>query len=134
MFLPNTKILIVDDMMTMRKLVTKVCKELGFSDFTEATDGAVAWQLISSSPQPFGLVISDWNMPQCTGLDLLKRTRSDSRFSQLPFVMVTAEAEQHQIMEAVQSGVSGYVIKPFTADMLKEKLAAVYQKHNAKAA
>lgn len=134
MFLPNTKILIVDDMMTMRKLVTKVCKELGFTDMTEAPDGAQAWQMISSSPQPFGLVISDWNMPQCTGLDLLKRTRSDSRFSQLPFLMVTAEAEQHQIMEAVQAGVSGYVIKPFTANGLKEKLTAVYQKHNTKAA
>ena len=134
MFPNNTKILIVDDMLTMRKLVTKVCKELGFTDFTEAPDGAQAWQLISTTQPGFGLVISDWNMPQCTGLDLLKRVRGDARFAQLPFLMVTAEAEQHQILEAVKAGVSGYVIKPFSADNLKEKLTGVHQKHFPKAA
>lgn len=134
MFAPNTKILVVDDMLTMRKLVIKICKELGFSDIVEASDGAKAFELISSTQPGFGLVISDWNMPQCTGLDLLKRVRVDSRFSQLPFLMVTAEAEQHQIMEAVKAGVSGYVIKPFTGDQLKEKLTGVYQKHFAQKA
>ena len=128
MFDPKTRILVVDDMMTMRKLVSKVCKDLGFTDLTEASDGILGWEAISNANPAFGLVISDWNMPNCSGLDLLKRVRSDSRFSKLPFVMVTAEAEQHQIIEAVKSGVSNYVIKPFTADILKEKLEAVHKK------
>jgi two-component system chemotaxis response regulator CheY len=128
MFDPKTKILVVDDMMTMRKLVAKVCKELGFSDISEAADGAKAWEAISSANPPFGLIISDWNMPNTSGLDLLKRVRADSRFLRLPFVMVTAEAEKHQIVEAVKSGVSNYVIKPFTAAMLKEKLEVAHQK------
>lgn len=128
MFPPTTRILVVDDMLTMRKLVSKVCKELGFTDITEAADGALAWQAINSASPPIGLVISDWNMPNCTGLDLLKRVRGDSRFGTLPFVMATAEAEQHQIVEAVKSGVSNYVIKPFTAEVLKEKLEQVHSK------
>lgn len=128
MFDLKTRVLIVDDMMTMRKLVGKVCKEIGFTDLTEASDGAMAWESINKASPPFGLVISDWNMPNCTGLDLLKRVRGDSRFSKLPFVMVTAEAEQHQLVEALKAGVSNYVIKPFTADSLKEKLEAVHKK------
>lgn len=128
MFDLKTKVLVVDDMMTMRKLVVKICKEIGFTDITEAADGALAWQAISSATPPFGLVISDWNMPNTTGLDLLKRVRADSKVSKLPFVMVTAEAEKHQIVEAVQSGVSNYVIKPFTAETLKEKLEAAHKK------
>jgi two-component system chemotaxis response regulator CheY len=128
MFDPKTRILIVDDMMTMRKLVGKVCKELGFTDLTEASDGAKAWEAITAATPPFGLVISDWNMPGTSGLDLLKRVRGDSRFGKLPFVMVTAEAEQHQIVEAIKAGVSNYLVKPFTADALKEKLEAVHKK------
>ena len=131
MFSPSTKILVVDDMMTMRKLVSKTCKELGFTDIVEAADGALAWEAIQNANPPIGLVISDWNMPNCTGLDLLKRVRGDQRFGKLPFVMVTAEAEQHQIVEAVKSGVSNYVIKPFTGDALKEKLEAVHKKMSA---
>jgi len=129
-FDPATRVLVVDDMMTMRKIVSKICRELGFSDITEAVNGADAWQKISEAKIPFDLVISDWNMPQSTGLDLLKRVRSDSRFAATPFVMVTAEAEQSQIIEAVKAKVSGYIIKPFTADMLTEKLTAVYSKIN----
>ena len=132
MFDPKTRILVVDDMMTMRKLVSKVCKDLGFSDLTEAADGILAWEAITNASPAFGLVISDWNMPNCSGLDLLKRVRADSRFAKLPFVMVTAEAEQHQIIEAVKSGVSNYVIKPFTGDILKEKLEAVHKKISGK--
>ena len=128
MFDVSTRLLIVDDMMTMRKLVAKVCKELGFTDITEASDGAKGWEAINNASPPIGLVISDWNMPNTTGLDLLKRVRSDSRFGKLPFVMVTAEAEQHQIVEAVKAGVSNYVVKPFTADTLKEKLETVHKK------
>jgi two-component system chemotaxis response regulator CheY len=128
MFDPKTRVLIIDDMMTMRKIVGKVCRELGFSDLTEAADGALGWQAISTAEQPFGIVISDWNMPNCTGLDLLKRVRGDKRFAHLPFLLVTAEAEKHQIVEALQTGVSAYIIKPFTPDTLKQKLEEAHQK------
>jgi len=128
MFDLKTRILVVDDMMTMRKLVIKVCKEIGFSDITEAEDGAKAWESVSSANPPFGLLISDWNMPNATGLDLLKRIRADSRFGKLPFIMLTAEAEQHQVVEAVKAGVSNYLVKPFTAGSLREKIEAVHKK------
>jgi len=131
MFSPDTQVLVVDDMMTMRKLVTKTCKGLGFSKITDAADGALAWAAIQQADPPIGLIISDWNMPNTSGLDLLKRVRADSRFGKIPFIMVTAEAEQYQIMEAVKSGVSNYVIKPFTADVLKEKLEDVHKKITA---
>lgn len=128
MFDPKTRILVIDDMLTMRKLVSKVCKELGFTDITEASDGALGWQAISTANPGFGLVISDWNMPNCSGVELLKRVRADAKFAKLPFVLVTAEAEQHQIVEAVKAGVSNYVVKPFTADILKGKLEQVHAK------
>lgn len=127
MFDLKTRILVVDDMMTMRKLVVKICKEIGFTDITEAADGALGWAAISSAKSPIGLVISDWNMPNSSGLDLLKRVRADSKLIKLPFVMVTAEAEQHQIVEAVKAGVTSYVIKPFSAAGLKEKLEQVHK-------
>jgi two-component system, chemotaxis family, chemotaxis protein CheY len=128
MFDLNTKILIVDDMMTMRKLVAKACKEIGFTVFEEASDGALAWAKVAEANPPFGLIISDWNMPNSTGLDLLKRVRSDTRMAKVPFILVTAEAEQHQILEAAKAGVSNYVTKPFTAEILKTKLEQVHKK------
>lgn len=131
MFDLNTKILIVDDMMTMRKIVAKACKEIGFTDLTEAADGALAWQKISESEAPFGLVISDWNMPNCTGVELLKRIRGSQKFAKTPLILVTAEAEQSQIMEAVKAGVSGYVVKPFTAQTLGAQIEAVHSKMKA---
>lgn len=133
MFSPDTHVLVVDDMLTMRKLVGKTCKDLGFTKISDAADGALAWQAIQAAEPPIGLIISDWNMPNTSGLDLLKRVRADSRFGKIPFIMVTAEAEQHQIMEAVKAGVSNYVVKPFTADTLKEKLEAVHKKLSASA-
>jgi len=128
MFDSKTRILVVDDMMTMRKIVSKTLKELSFTDLTEASDGAKAWEVISSASPQIGLVISDWNMPNCSGLDLLKRIRADSRFKTLPFLMVTAEAEMHQIQGAIKSGVDNYVIKPFNSQTLSEKLELVYKK------
>lgn len=128
MFDLKTKVLVVDDMMTMRKLVMKICREIGFTDIAEASNVADAWTAISSSAPSFGLIISDWNMPNATGLDLLKRVRGDARFAKTPFVMVTAEAEKHQIMSALQAGVSGYVVKPFTAETLKGTLDAAHKK------
>ena len=128
MFDSKTRVLVVDDMMTMRKIISKNMKELGFTDLSEASDGIKAWESITTASLQIGLVISDWNMPNCSGLDLLKRIRADSRFKTLPFLMVTAEAELHQIQEAVKSGVDNYVIKPFTAQTLGEKLELVHKK------
>lgn len=127
MFPPETNILVVDDMLTMRKLVVKSLKELGFQNFQEASNGSEAYEKISAGNN-FGLIISDWNMPQSTGLDLLKRVRAEAKTASVPFIMVTAEAEKSQIVEAVQAGVSNYVVKPFTTDTLKQKLEAVAAK------
>jgi two-component system chemotaxis response regulator CheY len=126
----KTRVLVVDDMLTMRKIVSKVCKEIGFTDLIEAADGALAWTALEGSPTPVGLVISDWNMPNVSGLDFLRKVRADARFAKLPFLLVTAEAEQHQVVEAIKAGVSNYVVKPFTGDQLKDKIAAAYKKHN----
>lgn len=128
MFDLKTRVLIVDDMMTMRKVVGKSCKEIGFTDLTEAKDGADAWSQISSANPPFGLIISDWNMPNSSGMDLLKRVRGDQKFKGIPFILVTAESEKTQIIAAVQAGVTNYVVKPFSTEILKEKLEAAHKK------
>lgn len=127
MFSPSTKILIVDDMKTMRRLVRKACEGLGFSVIDEAEDGQKAWEKVQAEGN-FELILSDWNMPNCTGLDFLKRVRADSRFKSLPFILLTAEAEAQQISEAIAAGVTQYIIKPFTADTLQEKLALAHKK------
>jgi two-component system chemotaxis response regulator CheY len=127
MFGPSSKILVVDDMMTMRKIVIRSLKELGFTEFTEAEDGAKAWEKFSSGTG-FDLVVSDWNMPNCTGLDLLKRIRSDSRFAKTSFILVTAESDKAQVVDALKSGVSAYVIKPFDTPTLKGKLEEAFKK------
>lgn len=121
----NTNILVVDDMATMRNLLVKSLKELGFSNVQEAVNGADAYQKLTASEQPVGLIISESNMPQTTGLDLLKRLRAEAKFSKIPFIMVTADADKKKIVEAVMAGVSSFVIKPFTTDTLREKLEAV---------
>ncbi|MFA6236046.1 MAG: response regulator [Bacteriovorax sp.] len=128
MFDPKTRILVVDDMMTMRKLITKILKDIGFTDISDASDGNLAWDAVNSAEIPFGLIISDWNMPNCTGLEFLKRVRADERFIKTPFLLVTAEAEQHQVAEAVKAGVSQYLVKPFSHDSLKAKLEMVHKK------
>lgn len=128
MFDPKTRVLVVDDMMTMRKIVARACKDIGFSDITEAADGQKAWEAIQAAAPSIGLVISDWNMPNCTGLDLLKRVRADSRFKKIPFILLTAESEGHQVAEAVKSGVDNYIVKPFTPDLLQKKLEETHKK------
>lgn len=128
MFDLSTKILVVDDMLTMRKIVQKAFKDLGYTDLAEASDGVKAWEAVSSSAQPFGLIISDWNMPNASGLDLLKRVRADGRYKNTPFVLLTAESEASQVAEAVKAGVDHYIVKPFTPDILKKRLEEVYQK------
>lgn len=115
-------VLVVDDMLTMRKLVMKSLKDMGFTSFVEASDGAIAWQHLTSIENKIGLIISDWNMPNCSGLDLLKRVRNNDKFKKTPFFLVTAESEKEQVIEALRSGVSGYLIKPFDTKVLKEKI------------
>lgn len=139
MFIPNTKFLIVDDFATMRKVVKKVLVELGYSDILEAEDGKIALQLIQDAANngaPFQCIVSDWNMPNMTGLELLKACKADPKLKEIPFMLVTAESEKEQIIEAAKAGVSEYVVKPFNAATLKDKLTRVYNKHNpaAKAA
>jgi two-component system chemotaxis response regulator CheY len=126
MFDPKTKVLVVDDMLTMRKIVIKILKELGFSDISEAQDGQDAWEKTKNGE--FGLIVSDWNMPNCTGLEFLKRVRADQKLSKTPFILVTAEAEGHQVAEAIKSGVDQYVVKPFSRDSLKAKLESAHKK------
>ena len=114
------KILVVDDFSTMRRIVKNLLQELGYSDITEADDGNTALPMLKAGT--FEFLITDWNMPGMAGLDLLKAVRADAKLSKLPVLMLTAEAKREQIIEAAQAGVSGYVIKPFTAVTLKEKI------------
>lgn len=134
MYENSTGILVVDDMKTMRKIVSKSLKSMGFEKITEAEDGQKAWALLNDPPFPVELIISDWNMPNASGLDFLKRVRANDKFKHLPFMLLTAENEAEQVKEAVQAGVSNYMVKPFTPATLGEKLKAMYDKHAAAAA
>jgi two-component system chemotaxis response regulator CheY len=120
----NLKILVVDDFSTMRRIVKNLLGDLGFTNITEADDGASAWPMLQAGD--FQFVVTDWNMPGMTGIDLLKHIRGDARLKTLPVLMVTAEAQRDQIVEAAKSGVNGYIIKPFTAVTLKEKLDKIF--------
>jgi len=126
MFDPKTKVLVVDDMLTMRKIVTKILKEMGFTNISEAADGNEAWDKVKDGG--YGLIISDWNMPKCSGLEFLKKVRADGNLAKTPFLLVTAEAEQQQVVEAIKSGVDQYIVKPFTPQGLKTKLESAYKK------
>ena len=128
MFDFKTRILIVDDMVTMRKLVAKSCRAIGFTDLTEASDGVEGWAAITEANPSFGLIISDWNMPNASGLDLLKRVRHDSRFGRTPFMLVTAEADEEKIIEAGRAGVSQYLVKPFTTELLRDRIDSIHKK------
>jgi two-component system chemotaxis response regulator CheY len=132
MFQPDTKILVVDDMLTMRKIIMKQLKEMGFTNLHEAADGARAWTAIEkekAAGKAFDLILSDWNMPAKSGLELLRMCRGEEAMKELPFVLITAESESSQVMEAIKIGVSQYIVKPFSPAQLKEKLAQTYQKH-----
>ncbi len=122
-------ILVVDDFSTMRRIVKNLLQELGYQNIQEADDGTTALPMLKSGN--FDFLITDWNMPNMPGLQLLKEVRADARLAQLPVLMVTAEAKREQIVEAAQAGVSGYIIKPFTAETLKEKLAKILQSRAA---
>jgi len=121
---PNMKILVVDDFSTMRRIVRNLLKELGFANVHEAEDGVEALAKLRGGD--FEFVVSDWNMPNMTGIDLLRAIRADAALKHLPVLMVTAEAKRENIIEAAQAGASGYVVKPFTAATLDEKLQKIF--------
>lgn len=122
----HIKVLVVDDFATMRKVIRNLLKQVGFENIVEAEDGVNALRVLKS--QKIDLVVSDWNMPNMTGLDLLKAVRADEDLKQTPFLMVTAEALQDNVIAAVKAGVSNYIVKPFTADVLNEKISKILDK------
>ncbi len=119
----NIKILIVDDFATMRKVIRNILKQLGYENIVEAEDGVLGLRVLKA--QKIDFVICDWNMPNMTGLELLKAVRADGDISATPFLMVTAEALQENVVAAVKAGVSNYIVKPFTAEILNEKITKI---------
>lgn len=128
MGIESTRFLVVDDFSTMRRIVRNLLKELGFVNVQEAEDGVQA--LLKLRADTFDFVVSDWNMPNMTGIELLRTIRADAKLKHLPVLMVTAEAKRENIVEAAQAGASGYVVKPFTAATLDEKLKKIFQNMN----
>ncbi|MCD9470575.1 chemotaxis protein CheY [Photobacterium phosphoreum] len=122
----NMKILIVDDFSTMRRIVKNLLRDLGFNNTVEADDGITALPLLKRGD--FDFVVTDWNMPGMQGIDLLRHIRADEKLKHLPVLMITAEAKREQIIEAAQAGVNGYIVKPFNAATLKEKLAKIFER------
>jgi len=122
----NMKILVVDDFSTMRRIVKNILRQLGFVNIEEAEDGTQALKKLQTGA--YGFVISDWNMPNLDGLEMLKRIRADDSLKNLPVLMVTAEAEKDKVVAAIQAGVNNYIVKPFTAEVLKEKMDAIFEK------
>ncbi|MEG3768526.1 chemotaxis response regulator CheY [Alteromonas sp. 14N.309.X.WAT.G.H12] len=120
------KILVVDDFSTMRRIIKNLLKDLGFSNIQEADDGSTALPMLQQGD--FDFVVTDWNMPGMQGIDLLRAIRADDKLKHLPVLMVTAEAKKEQIVAAAQAGVNGYVVKPFTAGTLKEKLERIFER------
>ncbi|MFM9912395.1 MAG: chemotaxis response regulator CheY [Methylophilaceae bacterium] len=122
----NLKLLVVDDFSTMRRIIRNLLKELGFTNVEEAEDGVSALNKLQSGR--FEFVVTDWNMPNMSGIELLKNIRKDPNLKDLPVLMVTAEAKRENIVEAAQSGANGYIVKPFTATTLEEKLNRIFEK------
>lgn len=122
----NMKFLVVDDFSTMRRIIRNLLKELEFTNVDEAEDGLIGLNKLRGGN--FDFVVSDWNMPNMTGIDMLKNIRADAALKHLPVLMVTAEAKKENIIEAAQAGADGYVVKPFTAAVLEEKLGKIFQK------
>jgi two-component system chemotaxis response regulator CheY len=129
---PAMKFLVVDDFSTMRRIVRNLLKELGYTNAEEAEDGAVALNMLKNNK--FDFVVSDWNMPNMTGIELLKNIRADDTLKDLPVLMITAEARKENIIEAAQAGANGYIVKPFTAATLDEKLNKIFKNLEKKAA
>jgi len=132
MFPPETRILVIDDMPSIRDMVRSQLRTMGFKNILDAADGEEALKALiqnKSAGTQIQLVISDWNMPGMQGIDLLKACKADPRFKSTPFMLVTAESEQKHILEAAKAGVSDYVVKPFNSPTLKGKMEKVYAKH-----
>lgn len=127
----NMKILIVDDFSTMRRIIKNLLRDLGFNNTQEADDGNTALPMLQSGN--FDFLVTDWNMPGMTGIDLLKAVRADAKLASMPVLLVTAEAKKDQIIEAAQAGVNGYIVKPFTAITLKEKIEKIFERLQAAA-
>ncbi|MBL4583547.1 MAG: chemotaxis response regulator CheY [Pseudomonadales bacterium] len=125
----NMNILIVDDFSTMRRIIKNLLRDLGFTNTEEADDGSTALPILQKGGIDF--LITDWNMPKMTGIDLLRAVRADAALETLPILMVTAEAKREQIVEAAQAGVNGYVVKPFTAAVLQEKIERIFERVEA---
>ncbi|WJW74558.1 chemotaxis response regulator CheY [Thiohalobacter sp. IOR34] len=125
----NMKILIVDDFSTMRRIIKNLLRDLGFNNTQEADDGTTALPMLQSGD--FDFLVTDWNMPGMTGIDLLKAVRADPKLASMPVLMVTAEAKKDQIVTAAQAGVNGYIVKPFTAVTLKEKIDKIFERLQA---
>lgn len=125
----NMNILIVDDFSTMRRIIKNLLRDLGFTNTSEADDGTTALPMLQTGK--FDFLVTDWNMPGMQGIDLLKAVRSDPELASLPVLMVTAESKRDQIVEAAQAGVNGYVVKPFTAATLKEKIDKIFERIEA---
>lgn len=133
MFPPETRILVIDDMPSIRELVRNHLKAMGYKSIVEAEDGDEGLKMLieqNSAGTPIQLVISDWNMPRMKGLDLLKQVRATNEWQNLPFVLLTSESEREQVTEAVLAGVSQYIVKPFAAKVFEDKLKSVWVKHS----
>ncbi len=129
MFNTALKVLVVDDFPTMRRIVKNLLKQIGFENIDEAEDGMMALQKLQKDK--YGLVVSDWNMPNMEGIDLIRKIRQDAALKDTPFLMVTAEAEKEKVIEAIKAGVDNYIVKPFTAEVLKEKLEKISDKRKS---
>jgi len=123
----SMSVLVVDDFLTMRRILKNILKQVGYSTMHEAEDGAQALDILKAGEPKIDLVIADWNMPKMTGIELLKAIRADAQLKDMPVVMVTAEAQKSRVLEAVQAGVSNYIVKPFTAETIKAKLEQVFK-------
>ena len=122
----NIRILIVDDFSTMRKIIKNILRQLGYTNVVEADDGTTAWDVLNKDNIQF--IVSDWNMPKMSGIELLRKVRASEEYADLPFLMVTAEAQQENIIEAVQAKVSNYIVKPFTPETLGQKIQKIFGK------
>ncbi|SMP15001.1 two-component system, chemotaxis family, response regulator CheY [Desulfurobacterium pacificum] len=122
----NINILVVDDMAAMRKILKTLLAQLGYKNVDEAEDGKQALEILKKNPNKYGLVITDWNMPNMTGIELVQEIRKDPELKHLPILMVTAEAKKENVLMAIKAGVNNYIVKPFTAETLKEKIEKIF--------
>ncbi len=120
----SMRVLVVDDFSTMRKIVKNILRQLGFTNIVEADDGSTAWEVLNKDNIDF--IVSDWNMPIMSGIDLLRKVRGSEEYADIPFLMVTAEAQQENIIEAVQAKVSNYIVKPFTPETMGQKIDKIF--------